>query len=429
MSYEATRHPFLATPKDWSCNQLNDLTTKVGSGATPKGGQKVYLTERIKYGLVRSQNVFNRSFDGNNLAFISDEAAEKLNGVLLEEGDILLNITGDGVTFGRACMVDASYLPCVVNQHVSIIRCNEKLEPGFLLGFLSLPRTKKYIASFNAGGSRRAVTQGHIKSFIVPLPPLPEQRRIASILGSLDDKIELNRKMNATLEEMAQAIFKSWFIDFDGCDDLVESELGMIPRGWEVRQWKDLTTLAYGKGLKGYRDNEGSVEVFGTNGPIGWTTKALWQEPTVVVGRKGAYRGVHFTTRPSWTIDTAFYLQPSDNIDIRWAFYAIKQYDINSMDSGSAIPSTNRNSFYALQVVLPPEAIQKKFRESCEPLWKRQQNNNLQSKTLAKLRDTLLPKLISGEIRVPEAEERVEDAVKSNPPPSVNRQSQQLSLI
>jgi type I restriction enzyme, S subunit len=83
------------------------------------------------------------------------------------------------------------------------------------LSYLTHPLIKGYIESFNAGGSRRAVTKGHIESFAVPLPPLPEQRAIAHILGALDDKIELNRKINATLESTARALFQSWFVDFD----------------------------------------------------------------------------------------------------------------------------------------------------------------------------------------------------------------------
>ena len=237
----------------WPVVSLAEITTKIGSVATPKGGAEAYLPTRERYALVRSQNVFDRRFDYAELAFISDAQADGLKGVVLRPDDLLLNITGDGITFARACKVPNDILPACVNQHVSIIRVDaRRADPGYVLAFLTHPDVKSYIESFNAGGSRRAVTKGHIESFRLPLPPLYEQRAIAHILGTLDDKIELNRRMNETLEAMARALFKSWFIDFDPVrakaesrdlglpkaivdlfpDRLMESELGEIPEEW-----------------------------------------------------------------------------------------------------------------------------------------------------------------------------------------------------
>ncbi len=151
-------------------------------------------------------------------AWLSFQTAtqNELRNAEVQSGDVLLNITGDGVTFGRSCIVPDHVLPACVNQHVSIIRPDRReCDPGYLLSVLTHPATKGYIESFNSGGSRRAITKGHIESFEIPLPPLAEQKAIAAVLGALDDKIELNRRMNATLEAMARALFQSWFVDFD----------------------------------------------------------------------------------------------------------------------------------------------------------------------------------------------------------------------
>jgi len=178
--------------------RLKQISKKIGSGATPTGGQAAYQSDRTNFALVRSQNVFDRSFsDSSGLAFISDAQAEALRNVQLEKGDLLLNITGDGVTFGRACAVPSSVLPACVNQHVSIIRLNqEKADPGYVLSYLTHPTVKEYVEAFNAGGSRRAITKAHIESFVVPLPPLDTQRSIASTLSALDDRAQL--KFNKT---------------------------------------------------------------------------------------------------------------------------------------------------------------------------------------------------------------------------------------
>lgn len=127
---------------------------------------------------------------------------------------------------------------------------------------------------------------------------------------------------------------------------------------WEVLNWGDLATLEYGKGLRGYQDAEGEIPVYGTNGAVGWTDKPLCRTPGVIIGRKGAYRGVHFSESPFFVIDTAFYLKPKRNLNIRWAYYQLLTQDINGMDSGSAIPSTSRDEFYHLPVLTPPRAEQ-----------------------------------------------------------------------
>jgi type I restriction enzyme S subunit len=122
---------------------------------------------------------------------------------------------------------------------------------------------------------------------------------------------------------------------------------------WQNTSWGALATLEYGKAIRGYQDALGDYRVYGTNGPIGWCDEALYDSPSVVVGRKGAYRGIHYAAKPFYVIDTAFYLKPKTHFDMRWAYYQLLTQDINAMDSGSAIPSTSRDEFYRLPVKVP----------------------------------------------------------------------------
>ena len=239
----------------WVSLRLGDVCTKIGSGATPRGGKEVYLEEG-PYALIRSQNVYNNGFNYDGLAFINQQQATDLKNVEVFADDILLNITGDSVA--RVCQVAPDVLPARVNQHVAIIRPDpNKLSPRFLRYFLVSPEIQATLLSWaGSGGTRNALTKGMIESFDVQAPmDVAEQHAIAHILGTLDDKIELNRRMNETLEEMARALFKSWFVDFDPVrakmegrdpglpkhladlfpDRLVDSELGPIPEGWEVK--------------------------------------------------------------------------------------------------------------------------------------------------------------------------------------------------
>ncbi len=123
---------------------------------------------------------------------------------------------------------------------------------------------------------------------------------------------------------------------------------------WRTGVWGELATLEYGKSLRGYRATSEGFRVYGTNGPIGWHSDPLCVYPSVVIGRKGAYRGVHYSGEPFFVIDTAFYLKPKVAMDTRWAYYQLRTQNINGLDSGSAIPSTSREDFYSLPVEVPP---------------------------------------------------------------------------
>ncbi|WP_298188320.1 DUF559 domain-containing protein [Metallibacterium sp.] len=200
---------------EWTLINLDDVCSKIGSGATPRGGSDVYL-ESGPYALIRSQNVYNDGFHHDGLAYIDEKHAAELDGVEVLKGDVLLNITGDSVA--RACQVDPSVLPARVNQHVAIIRPDsDKLDPRFLRYFLVSPEMQVKLLSWaGSGGTRNALTKGMIESVGVLAPEdITEQRAIAHILGTLDDKIELNRRMSETLEAMARTLFKAWFVDFE----------------------------------------------------------------------------------------------------------------------------------------------------------------------------------------------------------------------
>ena len=252
--------PKITAGGEWREVRLGEVCTKIGSGATPRGGKEVYL-EDGPYALIRSQNIYNSGFVHNGLAYIGDEHAEALHNVKVLPDDVLLNITGDSVA--RVCQVDPLVLPAHVNQHVAIIRPDpHKLDAAYLRYYLASPIVQALLLSWaGSGGTRNALTKQMIESFVVKAPQdLEEQRAIAHVLGTLDDKIELNRRMNETLEAMARALFKSWFVDFEPVrakmegrwrrgeslpglpadlydlfpDRLAPSELGEIPEGWEV---------------------------------------------------------------------------------------------------------------------------------------------------------------------------------------------------
>lgn len=154
----------------WQDVKLGSICSKIGSGATPRGGESVYVEEGTA--IIRSQNVYNGLFTTNGLTYLTEEHAEQLKGVTVKRRDVLLNITGDSVA--RCCQVPAWVLPARVNQHVAIVRPElESLLPEFLCYYFISPLMQKYLLSrAGSGGTRKALTKGMIESFMVPFPPM-----------------------------------------------------------------------------------------------------------------------------------------------------------------------------------------------------------------------------------------------------------------
>lgn len=186
---------------------LQDITTKIGSGATPKGGEGSYFESGIS--LIRSQNIYDNKFTENGLAFINEEQARKLNNVTLQKDDILFNITGASIA--RCCIVDEKYLPARVNQHVSIIRTNEKANPKYLQKVLVSSEYKnKLLEIGKSATSREAITKLQLEEFKVPLPSPEEQKKIVAQIEAIEKEIQKKEQELANIPKQKQVILDKY---------------------------------------------------------------------------------------------------------------------------------------------------------------------------------------------------------------------------
>ena len=415
----------------WNTDSLEKLTSKIGSGATPRGGKESYKDKGIS--LVRSQNVYDFEFEESGLAFIDDEQAANLSNVKVEANDVLLNITGHSV--GRCCMVPDRVLPARVNQHVMILRADtQKLDPRYLLYYVNSPQIKHQLLQQTHGATRKALTKGQMQNFEVRYPSLPIQRRIADILGALDDKIELNRRMNRTLEDMAQTLYRHWFVDFGPFQDqpFVDSELGPIPEGWEVK------TIGGVAKMRGGSTPKTSVDEYWDGGDITWFTptdltnsgrlyitdssRQITEEglnscstnyvpPYSLMMTSRATVGVVAFNRVRACTNQGFInVMPKEEVSRFQVYFWIDQMmpEIMARADGSTYPEISQRDFKPLPIAVPPAEVNAHFTDKVRPLFDRIESNILESDKLAETRDYLLPKLISGEISVEAAEEEVQ---------------------
>ncbi|OGW40069.1 MAG: hypothetical protein A2Y97_07130 [Nitrospirae bacterium RBG_13_39_12] len=233
--------------------------------------------------------------------------------------------------------------------------------------------------------------------------------RIASILSSLDDKIELNLQMNKILEAIARAIFKEWFVDFrfPGFDgelvDVVNADrsVSRLPKGWRKGKLGDIINLKYGKALKLENRIGGKYPVVGSSGIVGFHNEPLVKSPGIVVGRKGTIGEVIWLDEEFYPIDTTFYIEDQVGATgLYFHYYLLLSQDFKKIGSDSAVPGLNRNQALMTAIICPDIDTINKFNVLLKPLFEKKYLNNQEVKTLTTMRDALLPKLMTGKIRV-----------------------------
>ena len=379
---------------------------------------------------------------------ITKDAYDKLKSGKVFQKDILLCLRG---SLGKLGVVSDDMIAAIASSLV-ILRPNDGTNSEFLFQWLKSPEFQQTLASLDNGSVQGNLSVKSISTIAVPNFPPREQKAIAHILGTLDDKIELNQKMNQTLEEIAKAIFKSWFVDFDPVrakaegrptglppeisdlfpDELVDSEIGEIPSGWSSVPFTE--TFEFFSGgtpkttVKEYWD--GNIPWFSIadlNASSPWVTETeksitelglskcsakLIVDGTIIVTARGTVGKVALAGQNMTINQSCYALAPKAGYPTTWLYLQtlalVERLRANA--HGSVFDTITRKTFEQFSVLSAPQEILTRFGKMTSPLFERMKIADLESKTLSELRDVLLPKLISGELRIPDAEKFLEEA-------------------
>ena len=381
--------------EEWKTYKLADLTVD-GKGHYGIGAPAVEYDEN-KYTYLRITDINDDgSLNYAGLKSVDDPEAEKY---LLKEGDIVFARTGNST--GRSYFYEPSDGQFVFAGFLIKFSIDpSKVNPRFLKYYTHSKPYYEWVQSFDTGATRGNINAQTFGSMEITLPPRNLQDRLVEILGSLDEKIKLNNRINHNLEEQAQALYKSWFVDFEPFKDgrFVDSEVGMIPEGWHVGTLSELVEIRYGKDHKKLRD--GLFPVYGSGGVMRYAEQALYEKESVLIPRKGTLNNVMYVNHPFWTVDTMFYTVGKIEHTIKYAHLYLLTQDLASMNAGSAVPSMTTDILNKLVVLVPSKTVLNNFDKILSALYHGIEKRHKECSCLSSTRDGLLPRLLSCEVEM-----------------------------
>ena len=364
--------------------------------------------------VIRGNNLKQDKFVDSGFVFVDDEKADELKNCIAVQDDIIFTAAG---TIGQVGIIpkNGKYSKYIISNKQIRLRINpDVISPLFAFYWFSSKKMQGYLISNNVGSALPLLTLQELKSVPIPVPSIPEQNKITKILNDFDEKIQNLQKQNKILEQIAQTVFKSWFVDYEFPDEegkpyrssggkmAYNEELETeIPKWWKVGKLENLVKITSGKGLRRDEFNEnGKYVILGANGELGKTEKYLFDEKLILTGRVGTLGVVYLSEKKCWISDNVLISKPLKNENYYYTFLVMKRYNFESLNRGSTQPLITQTDLKNQHVILPYEKTLVTFHRIVEDLFEKIIVNKDGINLLSQIRDVLLPKLMSGKIRM-----------------------------
>lgn len=349
------------------------------------------------------QDRFKPSFE--ELGQINPNGVVRENDLLKEDDIVFVRSNGNRQLIGRSLLIKGASEP-VTHSAFTIrarFRSREAL-PLFYAYALRSHIVRDALSAFGSGTNINNLNQDILSNLQVPLPPLPTQQKIAGILSAYDDLIENNTRRIRVMDEMAQSLYREWFVHFRFLAHeeikLVESPLGRIPLGWRVGRLDDALVLQRGFDLPTKKRKPGPVPIYASTGCVGNHSTFRVKGPGIVTGRSGSLGTVIYIDEDFWPLNTTLWVREFRAASPLYCFYLLRDLQLGSFNSGAAVPTLNRNDIHGLPVIIPTKPMLQGFDAFVQPLFDLKRNVTAKNKSLSATRALLLPKLLSGNLNV-----------------------------
>ena len=366
----------------WNEAKIKDFADVKGGKRLPKGKQLIKEPNSHPYIKIRDLGKTKYLELTSDYEYVDDETQQLISRYTVNEGDILISVVG---TIGLIGIVGKTLDGANQTENCDkIININDIL-PEYLYYYLKSSLGQEEIKKGTVGAVQPKLPLKNVKDILVLYPEIKEQEKIVSILSYIDKKIETNEAINNNLEQQAMALYSHMFIEHR-------------QESWSTGQLSDLISVKYGKDHKKLAD--GNYPVYGSGGIIRYVEKPLYTGESVLIPRKGTLNNVMYVNEAFWSVDTMFYTEMLRPNIAKFVYHFVKSKDLASLNAGSAVPSMTTNILNAMQLYIPDEKTLEKFENIVSSMYSAMQENTKESKILASTRDTLLPKLMSGELDV-----------------------------
>ncbi|WP_291118773.1 restriction endonuclease subunit S [Flavobacterium sp. UBA6135] len=339
-------------PKSWKTYKLTELVENIvdNRGKTcPTAETGIPL---IATNCIRNEKLYP---DFINIRYVSDKTYENWFRAHPQPEDLLFVLKG---TPGRVCWTPNPVNFCIAQDMVALRAKKNIIYPKYLFALLRSKLAQDRINALHVGSLIPHFKKTDFDKLELPVfEDINYQKEVGDMYFDICDKIENNLAINKTLEEMAMALYKHWFVDFGPFQngEFVESELGLIPKGWEIGKLEDLLEIKYGKDHKKLSD--GLIPVYGSGGIMRYVNESLYDKESILIPRKGTLSNLFYVSQPFWSVDTMFYSKIKDIDFGKYIFYFLKTIDLASMDVGSAVPSLTTELLKRIAIIIPPKNI------------------------------------------------------------------------
>ena len=375
--------------------QLSQICKIILSG-TPKTSISEYWHGNIKWVTPTDITNINHRYIQNTERTISEKGIQNSPAKLLDRDTIIISARG---TVGELCILPFE-MSC--NQSCYALKPDLKLVKPLYL-FYVLKNLKNHYSQIAHGTTFDTITKSTFDEIKINLHSLKEQEKIVNYLDHLDSQIENLQKQNKILEQIAHTIFKSWFVDFDGVIEFKNSELGKIPKKWIIKLFDEVAEIRSGKRprkISKIQTGEYNIPCHGASKIDAYVQEALVEKPILLTGRVGTLGIIHRVYVPCFPSDNTITILMHNNSFYEYVYFCLKKIDFQSYNRGTSQPLLTQTDVKNFKILIPHSRILKSFNTITRQLFKKIDENNLQISNLAKIRDSLLPKLMSGEIRV-----------------------------
>ncbi len=339
-----------------------------------------------------AKNVTKFGFAFDERQFISETKHRSLRKGAVLKGDIVLTTRGTVGNIGY--LIDDKKFGAVrINSGMVVLRnANTNLDSDFLHLVLRSPLIEKQVEQMNFGSAQPQLTVQIINNFIIPLPPLPEQRKIAEILSTWDRAIEGTEKLIANARAQKKALMQHLLTG--------KKRLPGFKGEWETLTLRNIASIAYGTSPKGIALDNGAVPIIGTGGVVGWTDQKTDDGPAIIIGRKGTIDKPQLVDGPFWAIDTAYFCKPNASHDLVWLFYNLQSLDFRALNEASGVPSLSRETLYSVSLNTPELSEQQQIGQTLQQADAYATAFVQQLETLRQEKSALMQQLLTGKRRV-----------------------------